>query len=67
MTAPMTVVVNGESRALEPGATVADLLPADPRGHAVALNGTVVLRADHATTPLTEGDVVEVVAAVQGG
>jgi sulfur carrier protein len=63
----MNVVVNGRAQELATGATVADLLPADPRGHAVALNGTVVLRADHATTALTEGDVVEIVAAVKGG
>ncbi len=67
MTAVLGVVVNGARRVLRAGTTVADLLPADPRGHAVALNGTVVLRADHATTALTEGDVVEIVAAVQGG
>ena len=52
---------------LAPGTTVADLLPADPRGHAVAVNGSIVLRAEHAATPLCEGDVVEIVAAVQGG
>lgn len=67
MTVPLTVVVNGEARVLGAGTTVADLLPADPRGHAVAVNGSVVLRADHARTRLGDGDVVEVVVAVQGG
>ncbi|HSX66222.1 sulfur carrier protein ThiS [Nocardioides sp.] len=67
MTAALNVVINGSPQALTAGTTVADLLPTDPRGHAVARNGTVVLRADHATTPLTEGDVIEIVAAVQGG
>jgi sulfur carrier protein len=67
MSAGLHVVVNGSARTLDAGTTVADLLPADPRGFAVALNGTVVLRADHNTTALTEGDVIEIVAAVQGG
>lgn len=67
MTAALTVVVNGSPQVLDAGTTVADLLPADPRGHAVAVNGTVVLRAEHAATRLGDGDVVEIVAAVQGG
>lgn len=62
----MELVINGEARALPPGSTVADLLP-DPTGHAVALNGAVVPRAGHASTPLQDGDVVEIVTAVQGG
>lgn len=62
----MELVINGEPRALPPGSTVADLL-SDPTGHAVALNGAVVPRARHASTPLHDGDVVEIVTAVQGG
>lgn len=62
----MDVVINGEARRLEPGATVRDLLP-EPAGHAVALNGAVVPRAEHAQTALNDGDSVEIVTAVQGG
>ena len=62
----MELVINGEARALPPGSTVADLL-LDPTGHAVALNGAVVPRGRHASTPLQHGDVIEIVTAVQGG
>lgn len=63
----MIVTVNGEPRTLDGPVVVADLLPAEKRGIAVALNGSVVLRSEHATTPVAEGDVVEIVTAVQGG
>ncbi|MDT9594449.1 sulfur carrier protein ThiS [Nocardioides zeae] len=39
----------------------------DLQGCAVAVDGIVVPRADHATTALRDGAVVEVVTAVQGG
>ena len=66
----MLVRVNGESEEIPEQATIADLVkhlevPAD--GVAVALNLEVVPRAEHATTPLTEGDRVELVRAVGGG
>ena len=66
------VTVNGESRELGAGATVADVveqLPAPPggRGVAVAVNGEVVRRAAWPSTELADGARVEVVAAVQGG
>jgi sulfur carrier protein len=68
----MTIMVNGESREVPAGATVADILVlfpirAEGRGVAVALAGEVVPRADWATTELAEGARVEVVAAIQGG
>jgi len=37
------------------------------RGVAVAINGEVVRRAEHANRVLKEGDRVEVIRAVQGG
>ncbi|MBM7507352.1 sulfur carrier protein ThiS [Nocardioides salarius] len=46
--------------------TVRDLVP-DPDGRAVAVNGDVVPRAEHASRRLRAGDVVDVVTAVQGG
>jgi sulfur carrier protein len=68
----VNVTVNGEQRALPAGATVADVastLGVDPgaRGIAVALGGEVVPRGRWGETPLADGDVVEVVAAIQGG
>lgn len=66
----MRLIINGEARETPALATVADLarwleLPAF--GSAVELNGTVVRKADHAATPLAEGDRLEVVRLVGGG
>lgn len=69
----MDLVVNGEHRAVDAGATVADLLrtleidPASARGIAVAVNDEVVRRQRWAEVRLQEGDHVEVVTARQGG
>ena len=67
----MTITCNGEELALAAG-TVADLLTLrldDPRPHgvAVAVNAEVVPRAGWPVRRLADGDVVEVVTAVQGG
>lgn len=66
-----TIRLNGETQQLAAG-TVAELVAARSdmpagRGLAVALNGTLVRRADWATTPLKPGDAVEIVRAMQGG
>ena len=68
----LTVTVNGESRSLPAGATVAsvvELFSAAPqgRGVAVAVGGEVVPRTAWSRTELSEGAQVEVLAAVQGG
>lgn len=66
----MKVSVNGERRELAPDATVADAVAAvttATEGVAVAVNDEVVRRASWDTTPVAEGDRVEVLAAVQGG
>jgi sulfur carrier protein len=68
----VNVTVNGESRELSAGATVAsvvELLDVAPgaRGVAVALDGEVVSRGRWADTQLSEGSMVEVVAAIGGG
>jgi sulfur carrier protein len=66
----ITVLVNGERRALPAplalDALVADLTPA-PSGVAAALNETVIPRTRWSTTPLSDGDRVEILTAVQGG
>ncbi|GGV61885.1 thiamine biosynthesis protein ThiS [Streptomyces thermoviolaceus subsp. thermoviolaceus] len=68
--AHVTVSVNGEPRQVAPGTSldaVVRSLTAAPSGVAAALNETVVPRARWASTPLRDGDRVEVLTAVQGG
>lgn len=66
----MKVMVNGATRAVPEGASVADVVAAvteEARGVAVAVNGEVVPRARWAQTELRGGDQVEVLTASQGG
>jgi sulfur carrier protein len=68
----VNVVLNGERREIEDGATVraavtATGAPSEGRGVAVALDGEVVPRRRWDDVPLREGQHVEVVRAVQGG
>ena len=66
----MNVFVNGEARDVPDGATIETLLAAlaiDRRRIAVEKNSEIVPRAAHATTPLAEGDRVEIVTMVGGG
>ena len=68
----MIVLVNGEETELEAGAVIGDAARAlgiDPfaRGIALALDGEVVPRSELAARPLSEGQRVEVVTAMQGG
>ncbi|MCH7639295.1 MAG: sulfur carrier protein ThiS [Bacteroidetes bacterium] len=66
------IVVNGESREVPVDVTIDDLLShlgRDPEmpGVAVAVNDTVVRRANWTKTMLKEGDHVEIITASQGG
>ena len=64
------VKLNGESRHLPAGSTVAyavAALTAAATGVAVAVNGDIVPRGSWAAKLLCDGDQVEVVTAVQGG
>ncbi|OIJ98156.1 thiamine biosynthesis protein ThiS [Streptomyces sp. MUSC 14] len=66
----MSISVNGERREIVAGTaldSVVRSLAAAPSGVAAAVNETVVPRAQWASTPLGEGDRVEVLTAVQGG
>jgi thiamine biosynthesis protein ThiS len=66
----VNVIVNGESRELADGVTVAallELLRIAPRGTAVELNFELVPRTHHAGRRLAEGDRLEVVTLVGGG
>ncbi len=66
----MTVVVNGEPRALAPGSSAGDLVRAMGLGTGwvvVERNGEALLRGEIDAVSLAEGDVVEVIRAVAGG
>ena len=68
----MNVLLNGESRQLEDGATVEAALdaldlPAAGRGVAVAVDSEVVPRGQWGKTQLHEGARVEILRAIQGG
>ena len=66
----MIITINGQPAELADGATTdaaVRLLTSASRGIAVAVNGEVVRRAAWESTPLAEGDHVEVLTAVQGG
>ncbi|HED64439.1 MAG TPA: sulfur carrier protein ThiS [Planctomycetes bacterium] len=66
----MKILLNGESRELPEGSTIATLvasLDLRPEQVAVERNRELVPRAEHATTALAEGDELEVVTLVGGG
>jgi sulfur carrier protein len=68
----MIIHVNGQPREVAQPVRLPDVLDlpdgaAVPRGIAVAVNGQVIPRSQHASTELTEGARVEIVTAVQGG
>lgn len=68
----MRVMINGEQRELQSGATVASVVDSfggapEGRGMAVALKGEVLPRSAWHSTELMEGDQLEIVVAVQGG
>lgn len=66
----MQIIINGEARQCEEGATVASLLSAlgiDPLQAAVERGGAIVPRSEHARTALCEGDRLEIVRFIGGG
>lgn len=66
----MKATINGETRELPDGITVAALLEdlGTPRsGIAVARNERVVRRAEYDTQQITDGDTIEIIKAVAGG
>ncbi len=65
----MQITLNGEARETAV-TTIAQLLGElkfEPTSLAVAVNGSVVRRADFATYALKESDQIEIIRAVQGG
>jgi thiazole synthase len=67
----VNVELNGEVVALPDDASIATAIEASgapqQRGVAVALDGEVVPRSEWSTTPLNDGQKIEVLAAIQGG
>ena len=68
----MIIHVNGQVREIAPPARLTDVLDLPEggsirRGIAVAVNGKVIPRSQHASTELSDGARVEIVTAVQGG
>jgi thiamine biosynthesis protein ThiS len=66
----IAVTVNGKQREIEAEVDLAAflrVLEIDPRAVAVARNGEVVARAQHANVTVREGDSVEIVRMVGGG
>ena len=67
----MNIVINGESKAQVPeGSTVAQLLEVlkiEPETVVVEVNLRILKRAEHASTVVHGGDMVEIVHFVGGG
>ena len=69
----MDLTINGESRSLEIGSSVSEMLASieidsdKVRGIAVAVNDRIVRRDSWRTKMLQAGDRIEVVTAQQGG
>ena len=68
--AVLHIQVNGEDRTVPEDATLASLvetLGLDPRKVAIERNLEIVPKSLHPTTPLTDGDRIEIVQFVGGG
>jgi len=66
----MRITVNGETREVPGGTTVATLvesLGVPRQATAVEVNRELVPRSQHAARPLADGDAVEIVTLVGGG
>lgn len=66
----MNLIINGETREMAAGATVAyvlDLFGLDPAVTLVQLNDDIVERSKFVETVVSEGDRIELVRFVAGG
>ncbi|GHC24640.1 sulfur carrier protein ThiS [Kushneria pakistanensis] len=66
----MQLYINGEARRVDQVSHVADLIAVlglTGRRIAVEVNEVIVPRTRHATTPLNDGDRIEIVHAIGGG
>ena len=67
---PVQIILNGQTRLLEPGTTLAGLVASLELGGkrmAVEINEEVIPRSEYADLVLGDGDCVEIVHAVGGG
>lgn len=62
----MKLTINGELHEVD-ATVLADVAATGAAGVAVAVNGSVVPRGIHASHPLADGDVIDIVTATQGG
>ncbi len=66
----MEIKVNGLTHGFDMAPTVAELLRSlklEGKSVAIERNGNIVPKSAHQTTPLTDGDRLEIVFAVGGG
>jgi len=66
----LTITLNGDPFSVPGPLTIMDLLARleiDPRGVAIERNLAIVKRDAYATTPIDEGDQIEIVNFVGGG
>jgi len=66
----MKLTINGDQRTFDEARTIEEVLRAldlDPRTVVVELNRTIVRRPALGSTPVNDGDVVEIVHFVGGG
>ncbi|MCL4693924.1 MAG: sulfur carrier protein ThiS [Candidatus Hydrogenedentes bacterium] len=66
----MKITINGETKEIADGATVAALLDElgfDPKATVVERNAEILERANYADTTLADGDALELVRFVGGG
>jgi len=66
----MQITVNGETRELDEGQTLAQLLTQlelTGKRIAVELNESIIPRARHGETVLCDGDKIEIIHAIGGG
>lgn len=66
----MKIKINSVEHDLPEGTTLAAALEAcgiRPEGIATAVNGSVIPKNAHASTPLTEGDSIIIIKAFYGG
>lgn len=66
----MTVKINDTEVSLPQGSTISQALEVagiKPAGIAVALNGTVVPKADYSNRSLADGDTILIIKAFYGG
>lgn len=66
----LEISINGEARRFDSALTLTQLLERlemTGKKLAVEMNGEIVPKSQHATTPLNNGDQLEIVVAVGGG